>query len=90
MSLTYENGRKTTREDSRMLAFFDALVQRDINGLSDEDSDNFPETSYTNTVYTTPETTSSENEGILQLLGLIFELLSKYKLHFSLVVFLFR
>ncbi|CAL8111329.1 unnamed protein product [Orchesella dallaii] len=63
MSLTYEAGRKNTKEDSRMLAFFDALVQRDINGLSDEDSDNFPETSsYTNTVYSSPETSSSENE----------------------------
>lgn len=63
MSLTYEAGRKTTREDSRMLAFFDALVQRDINGMSSEDSDDFPETSYTNTVNTSPETSSSDNEG---------------------------
>lgn len=63
MSLTFEAGRKTTKEDSRMLAFFDALVQRDINGVSDDESDTFPETSYTNTIYTSPETSSSENEG---------------------------
>lgn len=46
-----------------MLAFFDALVQRDINGMSEEESDTFPETSYTNTVYSTPESSQSENEG---------------------------
>ena len=63
MSLTFEGGRKTTREDSRMLDFFDALVQRDISGISDEDSDNFYESSYTNTVYTSPETSSSDNDG---------------------------
>ena len=53
----------TTEEDSRMLAFFDALVQRDLAGLSDdEDSDN--DSTYTNTVYSSGDFSSADEGSI--------------------------
>lgn len=48
-----------TNEDARMLAFFDALVQRDIAGLSEESD---VDSNYTNTVYST-ENSTSDDEG---------------------------
>ena len=36
-AVSQEVGRRSTSEDSRMMAFFDALVQRDIAGLSEDD-----------------------------------------------------
>ncbi|CAG7836581.1 unnamed protein product [Allacma fusca] len=63
MSLTYDTTRKSTREDPRMMAFFDALVQRDIEGWSD-DSDNIAENSYAivSEIETTPSEDSSNSE----------------------------
>jgi len=59
MSMSQESGRKNTKEDSRMMAFFDALVQRDIVGLSEDESE--ADSTYTNTIYSTED--SSSNDG---------------------------
>jgi len=48
---------RSTKEDIRMLAFFDALVQRDINGVSDDEND-LEMISYTNVPY--PYSSSSD------------------------------
>ena len=64
MSLTYDANRKSTREDPRMMAFFDALVQRDIEGWSD-DSDHITETSYA--VVSELESTPSEDSDAGEL-----------------------
>jgi hypothetical protein len=62
MSQAHDVSRSNTNEDARMLAFFDALVQRDIAGLSDDESD--ADSTYTNTVYSAADS-SSEDEGLL-------------------------
>jgi len=58
MSLQQHTARNIS-EDSRMMAFFDALVQRDIAGLSDEDSSS----AYTNTVYSSDESPTSISDS---------------------------
>jgi len=75
MSLTFDTAtRKNTKEDPRMMAFFDALVQRDINGLSDDSDDCTRETSYTNLIFSPTRSTSSSdssNEGLIERTTLI-------------------
>lgn len=49
-----------------MMAFFDALVQRDIVGLSEDESD--ADSTYTNTIYSTHESSSDDDGKILAVM----------------------
>ncbi|XP_032691163.1 DDB1- and CUL4-associated factor 5 [Odontomachus brunneus] len=42
--MTHDYSHQSTREDSRMMAFFDSLVQREIEGWSSEDGPTAPQT----------------------------------------------
>lgn len=42
--MTHDYSHQSTREDPRMMAFFDSLVQREIEGWSSEDVPTAPQT----------------------------------------------
>ena len=42
--MTHDYSHQSTREDPRMMAFFDSLVQREVEGWSSEDMSTAPQT----------------------------------------------
>lgn len=42
--MTHDYSHQSTREDPRMMAFFDSLVQREVEGWSSEDISTTPQT----------------------------------------------
>lgn len=42
--MTHDYSHQSTREDPRMMAFFDSLVQREVEGWTSEDMSTAPQT----------------------------------------------
>ena len=87
--MSQEVGRRNTLEDSRMMAFFDALVQRDIYGLSEADSGE--DSTYTNTVYSTQNSSSdhSDDDGNCYIITISYLLYVQCYKHFYYYAFFY-
>ncbi|KAF7397304.1 hypothetical protein HZH68_008526 [Vespula germanica] len=77
--MTHDYSHQSTREDPRMMAFFDSLIQREIEGWSSEDmptasqtpsdSENNPTTGRTYSATDSDDSTASDRHLMLSILG---------------------
>ncbi|XP_012286907.1 DDB1- and CUL4-associated factor 5 isoform X2 [Orussus abietinus] len=68
--MTHDYSHQSTREDPRMMAFFDSLIQREIEGWSSEDMPTAPQTpSDSENNPATGDSTASDRQLMLSFLG---------------------
>ena len=74
--MTHDYSHQSTSEDPRMMAFFDSLVQREIEGWSSEymtsepasDSDHYPPPDYADSTIESDDSTNSDRQLMLNIL----------------------
>lgn len=66
--MTHDYSQQSTAEDPRMMAFFDSLVQREIEGWNSEDNLSSPQSPSDAENVSRSERSSSPSEGKKQLI----------------------
>jgi WD repeat-containing protein 22 len=64
--MTHDYSHQSTKEDPRMMAFFDSLVQREIEGWSSEDVPTAPHTPSDSEINPNEPYNATDNDGTAQ------------------------